>query len=121
MINKLGLKITSTALLLASQIAVVGATSHDKTIAGVKIIALEANPNIPGIVDGIVNWGFSLLVGVAAIFIIWAAFLYLTGGAVEDNIKKAKNFILYAVIALVVGFLAKGLVATVATLLGVKP
>lgn len=115
MINKLGLKITSTALFLASQVAVVSAVH----IGGAKHITLADNPDIPGIVNNIVDWGFGLLIGVAAIFIIWAAFLYLTGGAVEDNIKKAKNLILYAVIAIVVGFLAKGLVATVTTLLGV--
>ncbi|HZX00873.1 MAG TPA: hypothetical protein VFE87_00530 [Candidatus Paceibacterota bacterium] len=114
MINKFKSKITSTALLLASQVATVSAQGP----GGVTPIATSGTINIPGIVNSIMNWGFGLLVVLAALFMLWAAYMYLTAGAIEGNLDKAKHYILYAVIAIVVGFIAKGIVTVITGLLG---
>ena len=39
-------------------------------------------------------------------FLIWAAFLYLTAGGIEDNVTKAKKYIIYALIAAAVALLS---------------
>ncbi len=75
--------------------------------------------NILTIANTIINWAFGLLLLLAAIFIIYAAFLYLTSGG-GDGKDAAKNYIVYAVVAIVVGALAKGLVFIVARILNVQ-
>ena len=122
MFNKLKSKITLTGLLLASQVAVVSAEHPASSATGwVKPVHVETGVDIPATINTIINWGFGLLIASAGLFILWAAFLYLTGGAVEDNVKKAKQFILYALIAIAVGFLSRGLVNIVQGFLTVKP
>ncbi len=64
------------------------------------------------------NWLFGILLVVAVIFLIYAAFLYLTSGGDEEKTKKARSYIIYAVIALAVGILAQSIVALVGNFLG---
>ena len=74
--------------------------------------------DIPEIVGRTINWIFGLLLVIGAILILIAAFTYLTSGGDEEKTAKAKNWIIYAVVALVVAFIARGLLAIVAYLLG---
>lgn len=78
----------------------------------------QGEGNLVNIINGIINWAFGLLLLLAAIFIIWAAFLYLTSGGDEEKIKSAKNYIIYAVVAIVVAALARLIVFVVRALLG---
>lgn len=56
----------------------------------------------------------SVIVGiVAAIMIIWGGFKYITSAGNQENIKAAKNILLYAVIGLVVVALAQIIVTFV--------
>lgn len=59
------------------------------------------------------GWLFGILLALAVVFLIYAAFLYLTSGGDEEKTKAAKNYIIYAVVALAVGFLATGIVILV--------
>lgn len=63
------------------------------------------------------NWSFGLLIVLAAAFILYAAFLYLTSATQPEKIENAKKYIIYAVVAIVVGFVARGLVSIVIDLL----
>lgn len=120
MFNKFKSKITLTGLLLASQIATVSAThvtGHVVNPGGITPISTPTNPNIPNIIEAIMNWGFGLLIALAALFVLWAAYMYLTAGAIEGNLDKAKQYIFYAVIAIVIGFIARGLVTVITGLL----
>ncbi len=65
-----------------------------------------------------INWLFGILLVAAVIFLIYAAFLFLTSGGDEEKTKKARQYIIYAVIALAVGILAQAIVALVANFLG---
>jgi len=60
--------------------------------------------------DRTTNWLFVILLIVAAIFIIIAGYFFITAQGDPENIKKARNMVLYGVIGAMVGFLAKGLV-----------
>lgn len=50
---------------------------------------------------GMIFWALT------GVFIIWAAFLYLTGAGNEEKIGKAKQILIYAIIAAVVAFFAQ--------------
>ena len=77
---------------------------------------LKENVSTPkgiyGIVERIANWIFAVLIILAVIFILLAAFTYLTSGGGEE-VKKAHKQLLYAAIAIAVAVLAKGIVAAV--------
>lgn len=118
MINKLKSKLTYIVLsLTALPIGMAQAQG------GVTPVTVQETINFSALVIKFMNWAFGLLIVLAAAFIFYAAFLYLTAqstGKAEENINKAKNFILYAVVAIIVGFLARGLVSIVTGLLGAQ-
>src|SRR3989344_3728657 len=60
---------------------------------------------VSGALCTLVAWIFTLLVVLTVIFILWAAYLYLTSAGEEEKIKKANHQLLYAAIALVVSIL----------------
>jgi len=65
------------------------------------------------ILDSLTNWMFAILLVIAAIFIIVAAFNFVTAAGDPDKTKTARNYVLYALIGVLVGFAAKGLVMLV--------
>ncbi len=64
----------------------------------------------------IANWMLGILLLLAVIFFIYAGFQYLTSGGEEEKVKKAKDFLVYGLIAVAVGLLAKGLISVVENL-----
>ena len=68
----------------------------------------------------IAQWMLGILIVVAVIFFIYAAYLYLSAAGDEDKVKKAKDAIIYGVVALVVGLIAMGIPRIVATFVGVN-
>ncbi|OGY67979.1 MAG: hypothetical protein A3I24_03215 [Candidatus Harrisonbacteria bacterium RIFCSPLOWO2_02_FULL_41_13b] len=63
-----------------------------------------------GIINTLTNFLLGLLIALSIIFIIYAAFLYLTAAGEEENYKTAKQVIWYAIIAIAVGLLSKAIV-----------
>jgi hypothetical protein len=61
----------------------------------------------------ITDWLFAILLIVAAIFIIVAGYYFVTAQGNPDTVARARQFVLYALIGVLVGFLAKGLVVMV--------
>lgn len=55
----------------------------------------------------VVAWLTGIFWALTAVFILWAAFLYLTGAGNEDKIGKAKQILIYALIAGVVALFAQ--------------
>jgi hypothetical protein len=62
--------------------------------------------NIVRYVVKLVYWLFFLI---AVLFVIFAAFTYLTAGGAEVKVKKATNMLIYAVVAVVVALIAWGI------------
>ena len=117
---KFNLKSAITAGLIVSNILVLG-------FAGLAS-ASNANLNIntvgpttfTGVVDllrVIVRWVYIIFFIIAVLMILWAAFTYLMAGGDEGKVGEAKNRLIYAVIALVVAFLAVGFETIVGTFL----
>jgi len=61
-----------------------------------------------GIVKSIVTWIYTLFFILAVLFILFAAFTYLTAGGDETKVAKAKNQLIYAAVAIAVALLAVG-------------
>ena len=66
----------------------------------------------------IVNWVVGL-VGIAAlVFLMYGAYMYMSAGQNEDNLKKAKASVTYGIIGAVVAVLAFSIFAFAKSLLG---
>ena len=88
-------------------------------ITGLSAATPAANVNIGNVTNQIVGWLFGLLLVLAAAFILYAAFLFLTSGGNEEKVTTAKRFLVYAVVAIGVAALSRGIVAIVRDLLNV--
>jgi Type IV secretion system pilin len=64
------------------------------------------------------DWAFYFLVALAVIFIIVAAFKYLTAAGEPEKVKGAGNTLLYAAVAVGVALLARAVPLIVASFLG---
>lgn len=82
--------------------------------------AFDSLSGLLNFINQIINWLFTGLLVVAVIFILLAAFQFLTNGGDDTKIKEAQKKLMYALIAVVIGALAKGLVLVVCNLLGSK-
>ena len=74
--------------------------------------------NIGKLIDNVLNFVFGLFIAIAVLFIIYAAYLYLTSGGDEEKTKESKKWIWATIIALVIAFLARTVVAVVRGVLG---
>ncbi len=66
----------------------------------------------------VVGWIFTGLVVLAIIFILIAAFKYLTSGGSEENVHAAGQMLIYAAVAIAVALLARGIPLIVGTFVG---
>lgn len=77
--------------------------------------AAASDIDTPGKVITIINkfggWAYAALIAFAVIFIIYAAFLFLTAGDDAEKVGKAKKQLIYAVIAVATAILATGIIA----------
>lgn len=69
-------------------------------------------------VDTIANWMFNGFLIIAVIFILVAAFHFLTSSGNTEKTSAAKKMLLYAIIAVVIAVSAKGIVKVAAKLVG---
>jgi hypothetical protein len=66
------------------------------------------------------DWAFTILIALSVVFVLYAAFLYLTAGGEQEKVKKANYIILYAAISIAIAVLAKAVPGIVASILGVS-
>ena len=66
---------------------------------------------IISILNTVGNWMFGILIAVAAIYILLAAFKFLTASGDSKKTDEAKHMLTYALVAIVVGALTKGIIA----------
>lgn len=73
------------------------------------------------VLENIMGWIYTFFFIIAAIMILVAAFQYLTAQGSEDKVKKAKNTLIYAVIAIAIALVALGIDNIVSSLVGGAP
>jgi len=71
-----------------------------------------------GIITTVINYVFGFLLAIVVLMIIVAGYLFVTGGGNPEQIGKARNFLMYALIGLAIAVIARGLVALVGRILG---
>ncbi len=71
-----------------------------------------------GILCIAINWIFWFLIVLTIIFVLVAAFKYLTAAGNPEKVTSASHTLLYAAIAVVVAVLARGLPYIIASFLG---
>lgn len=64
------------------------------------------------------GWLLGILLVLAGVFVVGAAYMFLTSGGDTEKVQKAKNQLLYAVVAVAVALLAKSVVKLVEVLIG---
>jgi type IV secretory pathway VirB2 component (pilin) len=82
----------------------------------VPVFAVLAGPTAPPNVDPwvaiqrITDFIFGLLLALAVFFIIIAGFMFVTASGNDEQVKKARGMLLYAVVGVIVALLSKGIV-----------
>ena len=71
-----------------------------------------------GLICTAVNWLFSVLVVLAIVFVLIAAYKYLTASGDPEKVKGASGTLIYAAVAVAVAVLAKGIPLIVGSFLG---
>jgi fumarate reductase subunit D len=66
----------------------------------------------------VINWLFTFFVLIAIIFFIWAAYVYLTSGGDSEKVKRASNVFIYAVVAIIIALIARGVPLIVGSFIG---
>ncbi len=66
----------------------------------------------------ITDWVFGILMTCVSAMVIAGAYLITTAGGAPENMTKGKNFIMYALIGLVVGLFSRGFPDLIAATLG---
>ncbi len=112
------------SLILVSILAVPVAVSADFWSdllglgAGERSPAVVPETDVMRTLDNLTDWMFAILLVIAAIFIIVAAFNFVTASGDPEKTKSARNFVLYALIGVLVAVSAKGLIALVRRIAG---
>jgi hypothetical protein len=109
------MKKIATSIALASLILVVlapvsFAACAPNTPVGVPCDNVYTNSGpttVYSILSNIISIAFYILMFLAVLFIIFAAFKYLTAQGNPENLETAQRMLLYAVVAIVVGLLAR--------------
>ncbi|MEK7076658.1 MAG: hypothetical protein AAB967_00340 [Patescibacteria group bacterium] len=69
--------------------------------------------DLQNVVSRIVGWAQVFFYIIATLFIILAAFRYLTSGGDEEKIGAAKNMLIYSIVAIAIAAIAGGVVLLV--------
>lgn len=120
----LGLLLAVAVTMLVAPItpALAGTADAPYKLPNKTILGEGENAKLGGFVTflgTITDWLFTFLLIFAVVMFIYAAYLYLFSGGAEESTAKAKNYLVYGVIGVAVGMLAKGIVFVVAQLVGV--
>jgi len=70
------------------------------------------------LIKGITKWIFSIVMAIAILFIILAAWYFLTAAGNPEAIAKARQMLIYAIVGIAVALLAAGLPALINAFLG---
>lgn len=60
--------------------------------------------------DNVLNWLFTILIAFAGIMIVIAAFYFVTASGNPETVAKARQFVIYALIGVLVALLARGMI-----------
>lgn len=74
--------------------------------------------DIEEIIDNVTTFLWILLVAVTIVFFLLAGFKYLTAGGNPEAVRAANKMVVYGMIALAIGFIARGVPFLVSSIVG---
>ena len=81
-------------------------------------LTVRTGAEFVALLETIVNWIFVVLLVVAVIFIVLAAWQFITGGGEPQQVSQARQKLLYAAIGIIVALLSRGIVAAIINIVG---
>ncbi|MGB9726566.1 MAG: hypothetical protein ACPLXB_00445 [Minisyncoccia bacterium] len=92
---------------------------NDGTITEPTIdFASNTNLDLWGMLQKAAKWLLNIVLLVGVIIIVWAGFSYVTAGGDPEKTKKSLNFIIYALVGIIIALLAYWIVNTVLDFVG---
>lgn len=70
------------------------------------------------IIDTVTNWIFAIFVVLSIIFVLLAAFQFVTAGGQAEKVGEARQKLIWAAVGIIIALLAKGLVPIVRNIIG---
>lgn len=116
LVNKIVRKIGIVAIALASVVAVFGVPVFAQTgnqPGSTPQVNIDSVSDIKAIMDKIIGWAFVFFFALAGVFILWAAFDYLTAGGDSKKVDSAKSKLIYAAIGIAVALIARSVAGLV--------
>ena len=84
-------------------------------------LAAAAPPtDVLKVIDNIVKYAYGIFLTVAILCVIIAAYCFTTSAGDPQKVTRAKDFLLYTLIGVLVAVLSKGLVALIKKIAGVS-
>jgi len=106
-------KVAATAGVLALALIPMLSLAQAPTAPGGIVSPINTVTDVRTVLESILRILYIIFFVVAAIFIVLAAFQYLTAGGEEEKVEKAKKMLIYAVIAIAVALVATGVASVV--------
>ena len=72
------------------------------------------------VINRVASFLFAVFIALAVVFLIVAALFYLTAAGNEEQVKKAKNILVYAIVAIVIALIAGGVTTFIGDILGTR-
>src|SRR3990167_1621661 len=107
----LGLVVASSVFVQAANDCPPGSTCIENPLKADSFMKL---------IDGIINFIFTIALAITPIMVIVGGFMFITGGGDPAKITQGKQLLLWTAIGLTVILLAKGLVAVLTSVLEIK-
>jgi len=83
-------------------------------------VGLAVETDVFEVIDNIVKYAYGIFLAAAVLSIIIAAYYFITSAGEPEKITRAKYFLLYTLIGVLVAVLSKGLVALIKKIAGVE-
>jgi len=103
-------------LNLISASFVFGALVVPVLVLGITPEGPKENIDIPALFERIVNWAFYFLLIIGTLFLIIAGFYFVTAQGNPDDIKKARQMVIYALIGIGLAVVSRAIVAWLQTI-----
>jgi len=81
---------------------------------------IRRGTEVQAAIENVAGFMFNIFTALAVIFVIFAGFLYLTASGNTTQLDRAKNVLIYAIVAIVLALVAGGIVTLIESIIGVK-
>ncbi len=117
--NSLKTKISAVALGILLLVVMTNTVfgQYNSPVSGIPGVGPTTVGGLVNILEAGVRWVYIIFFIIAVLFILFAAFSYLTAGGEAESINKAKTQIIYAAVAIAVALLAVGFEQIIANFL----